>query len=123
MSEERQRPERVEQQEEVAKRPDSDPGTVLAKRRGDRVVPQNRHNLSPLEVRDMATVLDGAAAGTAMKPVIGGEGEDLAALEPWALLESAGEVSPVEALVLRSMGMASAQQRQLLDARLRVGMA
>ena len=92
--------------------PASDTAVVYAHR--DRVHPHNPKRLSPTQVADFATILDGLAAGVASSLVAHGHAQEVSELEPWAVLEAARPNSPVEAAVLRAMVLAGAQQRQLI---------
>ena len=70
---------------------------------------------TPRKLRDFGALVDGAIAHGLHKRFLEGKELEATELETRDLLDQVQPANPVETTVLRSMQLASAQQRQLLD--------
>lgn len=100
--------------------PGPEPSVRVLTDDGERLRPTASFDPTPAKVRDLSVTIDGVVAGRLQTDVAYAECREAAELEPWSVLEESRPRTPIEAMVLRSMALAAAQQRQLLDLSARV---
>lgn len=88
---------------------------VELKVKDGRFQPPNPNGLTPALTVDLGLIVDGVVSQRLQKDLAHGLPADAAMHEPRQIHDAAAPSNPVEAMVLRSMVLASAQQRQLLD--------
>lgn len=87
---------------------------------GERLLAPSSFNASPARIRELSVTVDGVVAGRLQPEIAIGECHEAVQVEPRAILNESRPRTPVEELVLRSMTLAAAQQRHLLDLSARV---